>query len=290
MTAKCIDCLLSRVYYEALLSTSDEEQIMKACTAGLMTMCKVFSPDECSARVATHVHRAVYQALEDEDPYKELKDISNLVAMDVLPLARRFVEEADTERERLKRALLSATIGNAFDFGVKDFEVPYRQFEERFLEYAKQGFAVDDIDEMLNIAKDEDVVYITDNCGEIVFDSLAIRELKEVASHITLVVRGAPIMTDATMEDVVWLGLDKVVDRVLTTGSNAVGVLLDEVPKELFESLNNSSLIIAKGMANYETLSEYNLSPICYLMMAKCTTVAGNVGAKKGELVARLVK
>jgi len=68
--ARCIECLLSRVRYEAKLSTGDEEKIMKACLTGLRAMCNYFRPDECSGRVATLVHRDVYKALEDPDPYK----------------------------------------------------------------------------------------------------------------------------------------------------------------------------------------------------------------------------
>jgi uncharacterized protein with ATP-grasp and redox domains len=75
---------------------------------------------------------------------------------------------------------------------------------------------------------------------------------------------------------------------VLTTGSNAVGVSLREAPPELLEALRSSDLIISKGMANYESLSDAGFRPMAYLLRAKCEPVATSIGAKKGMNVARL--
>ena len=101
-------------------------------------------------------------------------------------------------------------------------------------------------------------------------------------------VKGAPILTDATLEDASETGVNGKADRVLTTGSNAVGVNLDEAPYDLVEALNSSSLIISKGMANYESLSEYDFKPIAYLLRAKCEPIANSLGVKKGWNVAKL--
>jgi uncharacterized protein with ATP-grasp and redox domains len=92
------------------------------------------------------------------------------------------------------------------------------------------------------------------------------------------------------MEDVKRMGLDQKVDRVLTTGSNAVGVSLEEAPAELIKALKSSSLIISKGMANFESLGDKGFKPMAYLLRAKCDPVAAAIGAKKGHNVAKLVR
>ena len=102
------------------------------------------------------------------------------------------------------------------------------------------------------------VVYLADNCGEILIDTLVFEIIKKMGGNITLVVRGAPILNDVTMEEIEGSGIADQVDRVLTTGSNAIGVRLQEAPAELKDALDNASLIISKGMANYETMSEEN--------------------------------
>jgi hypothetical protein len=131
---------------------------------------------------------------------------------------------------------------------------------------------------------------VADNVREIVYDGLLIEQMRKLGARVTLVVRGAPILTDATMEDVWEFGLDKVADGVTTTGSNAIGIKLDEIPAELRDILPRASLIIAKGMANYEMLSEYSFKPVAYLMRVKCAPVAESVGARVGDFIARLVR
>ena len=53
------------------------------------------------------------------------------------------------------------------------------------------------------------LVYLTDNCGEIVMDKLFIQEIQKYYPRIqvTVIVRGKSVMNDATMEDAVEVGL-----------------------------------------------------------------------------------
>jgi hypothetical protein len=92
------------------------------------------------------------------------------------------------------------------------------------------------------------------------------------------------------MADVRQLNLEDKVDRVLTTGCNAIGVAFDEAPQELLEAFDKASLIISKGMANYETLSERKMGPIAYLLQTKCESVAQDMGLEKGYSVAKLMR
>jgi len=287
MESQCMECLLSRVRYEAILTGCDDDTVFDVCKQSMETMCSAFEHTRWSARVATQVHRTAYSALGCDDPYVDIKKMCNSSAMRALPTAERVLSKVSSPFERFRTAMLIATIGNAFDFGVAGFEVPHEHFESELVRMCSKGFDVDDTSEMLPLLGD--VVYLTDNCGEIVLDVLALRQLKEMGARLTLVVKGAPIITDATMEDVHALGLESRVDRVLTTGSNAIGVCLEEAPEELLHALDSASLVIAKGMANYESLSEYELSvPIAYFMMIKCDVVARSLGVQKDMLVALL--
>jgi len=79
-------------------------------------------------------------------------------------------------------------------------------------------------------------------------------------------------------------------DSVLNRGCNAIGVAFDEAPQELLEAFDKASLIISKGMANYETLSERKMGPIVYLLQTKCESVAQDMGLEKGHSVAKLMR
>lgn len=278
----CAHCLLSRVYFEAELSTGDETLRHKAVEAGLEELNNRFRQGASAASVSTAVHRRVYGILDNPDPYAEKKRTSNEAALAVLPAARRFAGDS------FRRAVIASIIGNSFDFGVLGHDVRENEFPDVFGKLSSEGLRIDDTGAMEGLLGD--VVYIADNCGEIVFDTLLIGKIKSLGGRVTLVVRGAPMLNDATVEDVRMLGIDRMVESVMTTGSNAVGLCIEEAPRDLIGKMEAASLIISKGMANYETLSEHSFNNIAYLLRAKCDAVAKDIGVKKGDMVAMLVR
>ncbi|VVB93572.1 Uncharacterised protein [uncultured archaeon] len=279
---RCAPCLLSRVQFEAELSTKDLELQKKAVLAGIEVLREYLVDGAPATHLSTKIHREAYRVLGDIDPYHEKKQQSNAAAKKLMPFARDFVSEKDSFR----RAVLAAIIGNSFDFGVLGFDADKATAKETMLRQFEHGLDVDDTDRMKKMLRD--VVYLADNCGEIVFDTLLFEEIKKLGGKITLVVRGAPILNDVTMKEVMELGLEKKVERVLTTGSNAIGVCLKEAPPELVGALGKASLIISKGMANYETMSEYEFKPIAYLLKTKCESVAEAMGLSRNMNVARV--
>lgn len=279
---RCAPCLLSRVQFEAELSTGDVALQKKAVLAGIEVLRKYLVDGAPATHLSTKIHREAYRVLGDIDPYRKKKQQSNEAAGKLLPLARDFVSEKDSFR----RAVLASIIGNSFDFGVLGFDADKEIAKEAMLRQFERGLDVDDTERMKALL--DNVAYLADNCGEIVFDTLLFEEIKKLGGKITLVVRGAPILNDVTMKEVMELGLDKKVDRVLTTGSNAIGLCLKEAPPELVEALGSASLIISKGMANYETMSEYDFKPIAYLLKTKCESVAEAMGLRKNMNVARV--
>ncbi len=284
ITPECVPCLISRVLYEAKLSTTDARTQLKAEEAAVKVMCAE-SFDGPIALLSTAVHRATYRVLGDEDPYRSVKQVANETAMKLLPTVQSIITSSD---DRFRSAVIAAIIGNTFDFGVMGFEVEVNDFENEVSTIYRHGLDVDDTGAMKALLSN--VVYIADNAGEIVYDRLLIEQIRDLGGYVTLVVRGAPILTDATLEDAWDFGLDGIANQVMTTGSNAVGIKLDEIPDELKQALSNASLIIAKGMANFEMLSEYNFRPVAYLMRVKCKPVADAVGARVGDFIAQLVR
>lgn len=279
---RCAPCLLSRVQFEAELSTNDVDLQKKAVLAGIEVLREYLIDGAPATHLSTKIHREAYRVLGDIDPYREKKQHSNEAAKKLLPAVRDFVSETDSFR----RAVLASIIGNSFDFGVLGFDAEREVAKDTIMKQFGRGLDVDDTDRMKSML--ENVVYLADNCGEIIFDTLLFEEIRKLGGRITLVVRGAPILNDVTMTEVWEIGLDRKVDRVLTTGSNAIGVCLREAPPELVRALGSASLIISKGMANYETMSEYGFKPIAYLLRTKCESVAEAMGLKRNMNVARV--
>jgi uncharacterized protein with ATP-grasp and redox domains len=285
---RCAPCLLNRTLYEAGLSTKDESLIFKAMQGGLEYLNKNFKEGATGTDISTGIHRRVYAILGDDDPYREIKEQSNAIALKLMPAVRKRVAETPA-KDQFRLAVLASIIGNNFDFGLQEHQIEIGDFEALFADEMERGLQVDDTGAIMDLAKDGRVVYLTDNCGEIYFDELVLEMLKAAGAHVTLVVRGGNIVTDATMEDVRRMGLERKVDSVLTTGSNAIGVCMKELPAETLRAMKAADVIVSKGMANYESLSDEGFRPIAYLMRAKCEPVARSIGVKKGWNVAKLV-
>lgn len=170
----------------------------------------------------------------------------------------------------LEKSLLYARIGNYIDFAALsnvDQATVFTLLEEKSTESL-------DEEEYRNFLRDlssaKKLVYLTDNCGEVVLDKLAVKILKEKYPDldITVIVRGYPVVNDATMEDAEEIGLTDLV-RVIGNGSNVVGTWIPGITSEARDLLYDADLIIAKGQGNFETLNDCGLN-IYYLFLCKC--------------------
>lgn len=170
----------------------------------------------------------------------------------------------------LEKSLLYARIGNYIDFAALsnvDQATVLTLLEEKSTESL-------DEEEYRNFLRDlssaKKLVYLTDNCGEVVLDKLAVKILKEKYPDldITVIVRGYPVVNDATMEDAEEIGLTDLV-RVIGNGSNVGGTWIPGITSEARDLLYDADLIIAKGQGNFETLNDCGLN-IYYLFLCKC--------------------
>lgn len=286
MQPECVPCILGRLLFETnLVDPSKGKEVM---VEAIRILNETFEKGGNSAHLASRLHRKTYEIIGSDDPYHELKKRSNRVALSILPEAEKFI---DASEDRFLAATIVAIAGNVLDFGIRSGSMTPERLAENFGAMLKEGLGHDDTKRIKEYIKPgAKVLYFTDNCGEIVLDRPLIREIRDMGAEMTLVVKGRPILTDATMEDVRELGMEREVDRVLTTGTDAVGIDLNNMPAELKEALENCDIIIAKGMANYEAFSDSEYRPIAYLMKTKCRPVADSIGLPKGISVAKLME
>jgi uncharacterized protein with ATP-grasp and redox domains len=277
---RCYDCLLSRVRLECGLCGAGKEQTESVVAACGDVLDRLRKEPLTHPQIASAMHRQAYELLESGDPFAALKEQSNQEAIAVCRKVRGRLSS-------FRDFVLASVIGNTYDYGVKGHTVT-RDFLAYFDHEFSTGLAIDDTAEIEKRAAR--VVYITDNCGEIVFDRLLLEYLHRKGSKITLAVRDAPILNDATMEEVRTLRLDRFTDTITTTGCGCeLGVRLDCMPPELSRAVADCTVILAKGMANYESLSLYpDLPPVAYLMAVKCEPIADEVGVPRGSKVALL--
>jgi uncharacterized protein with ATP-grasp and redox domains len=127
----------------------------------------------------------------------------------------------------------------------------------------------------------QNILYLVDNAGEIAFDRLLIEQLP--TEKITVVVKGKPVINDATMEDAEFVGLTDIVE-VIDNGSDAPGTILETCSQNFRDRFEEADLVIAKGQGNYETLSDLDKN-IFFILKAKCPVIARDIGCEIGDMI-----
>jgi hypothetical protein len=288
--AECAACVLSRAAAEVKEATTNPALRLRAMSDLLRLLTKEFRPTAVPADLGTKRDRVIRRVTGNSDPYKRSKRISNEKALKLLSYARKIVEEGYTQEDRFKRACLCAIVGNIIEFDIPGHKATYSSLRKSFRE-ASKDLVVDDISKAYELAKKaRTVLYLADNAGEIVFDTLLVEQLKNMGLTVIVAVKGAPVINDATLEDAEASGMSKIADKVITTGADAVGLALKEVSAEFHSAYDSTDLIFAKGMGYAETLTEYKLKkPHLLLLRTKCNPVADFFGVPREKNVAKLM-
>jgi len=213
-----------------------------------------------------------------EDPYIEVKQQSNKFALELYPEMKALVEKSNTPFET---ALRIAVAGNIIDFGVTG-TVDLGRVRETVTHALEAPLNDALVETMQTAVRDaQDILYVADNAGEIVFDRLLIERMP--LERVTVVVRGGPIINDATMDDAQSTGLTDLVD-VVESGTRSAGTILETCNRPFRERFARADLIVAKGQGNYEALNDVD-RPIFFLLKAKCPVIARHLDCQVGDIV-----
>lgn len=235
------------------------------------------SLEEAPARTTTVLHRMLRRRT-GVDPYQSVKEAYNRIALDKLPALRSMAASKD---DRLEGGVRVAVAGNVIDFGIYDAIDLDRSIEESFRlplsPAAYRAFAG-------KTAQSRDILYLCDNAGEIVFDRVLLDILRTMGKRVMAVVKGAPVINDATGEDARAAGLHES-SEVMDNGSDGIGTLLETCSDRFRELYAGADMIISKGQANYETLVQEDDERIFFLFKVKCPVVAQHLDRPNGDIV-----
>lgn len=273
---ECIPCFARQAAEAVALAVADpaaREALLRRLMHEIADADWTASPPVMGQRI----HRLIRAAVGNRDPYREVKDRMNRMAVQLLPAMR---EEMNRQHDRREAAVRLAIGGNLLDAGAKT-QISAEGLPGHLETIWTQPLR-GDVDALFRAAERAHcILYLADNAGEIVFDRLLIEALP--TEKITVFVRGMPVINDATMEDAVAAGLPEVVP-VLGNGSDVPGTLPGECSEEFRAWFEKADLVIAKGQGNYETLSETTKHTF-FLFTVKCPVVSAHVGESVGSLV-----
>ncbi|MDX9703967.1 MAG: ARMT1-like domain-containing protein [Candidatus Auribacterota bacterium] len=275
----CIPCFLRQTIESARLTT-DDELVHESITREVLRLTAEMDMDQSPPAIGQQIHRLIRSLAGNDDPYRTLKEKYNIMAM------RLYSELAKKVRESInpiESAIRLAIAGNIIDLGVKT-SLNESEVEDIIRKSLYQAFDNTDFDEFCGeIDKARDILYLADNAGEIVFDRLLIELLP--LEKITVVVKGYPVINDATMQDAEFVGLTAITD-VIDNGSDAPGTILETCSQRFQARFEQADLIIAKGQGNYETLSNSS-KKIFFILKTKCPVIAKDLSCDIGTMVLR---
>ena len=287
---ECASCILHRGYSQIIEATQNPSVQFRTMSALTQLLAEEFNPSATPALLGTKRDRIVKRIVGISDPYAKRKQLSNQKALETLPQVERLVLNEKTAASRFRLACLCAIVGNTMEFDIPGHTFSYDDMET-LVKRAELDLVIDDISKIFNLSKNaRKIMFLTDNAGEIVFDMLLVRELKKLGANVIVGVKGGPVLNDATIEDAKYVGMNEIADDVVTTGTDAVGLIPEECSEEFLTLYRSSDMIIAKGMGHVETLTEFDLiSPHALLLRTKCNPVANFLNVQRNKNVAKLV-
>jgi uncharacterized protein with ATP-grasp and redox domains len=269
----CIPCFI-RQALEAARLVSENPAVHERILREVLHWAGEMDLNQPAPVMGQRIHRRLREIIGVEDPYRAAKDFQNRMALELFPALKDKVASA---ADPLMTAVRLAIAGNVIDLGANGnlAESILRDDVNRAL---NEDFVGDWSGFRAKLAEAECILYLTDNAGEIAFDRLLIEQL--FPKRVTVAVRGAPVINDATIKDARAVGLHQIVE-VIDNGSDAPGTLIEGCSPEFKRRFFEADLILAKGQGNFESLSDEPY-PVIFLFQAKCPVIANHARVPLG--------
>lgn len=273
---RCFYCFV-RAFEKTLAKSDIPKEAKNSFTREMVNYYHAKWDNLNSPEFARELHHLLRSFTQNPDPYKEEKRRYNDIALSLIPELKKNLNHNNPDA--FLTALRLSIAGNIIDFAACDSF----NLEKTIATALDSKLAIDNSDKLrLAVQKAGSILFLGDNVGEIVFDRLFI----EVLNHpnLTYVVRGAPVINDATLEDAEYTGMKRIA-RVISSGYDAPSTIPEKSSPEFQEYFRNADLIISKGQGNLEGLVHLSDQRIYFLLMAKCDVMAEFLKVPKNSLV-----
>ena len=265
MNSQCLECNLKR-NLKLARTLGNEEQTM--VFARRLLELYLNAPKEAPSP---------YMGPQIADLFHELYGLSlDRFHQEKIDSNRFFLEREDQILKKVESAedpvfagLQFSILGNYLDFSALQGKVSFDTLEEMMekalhmeLDRETYGSFCRELEQGTNL------LYLTDNAGEIGFDKIFAQQIRKRYPHLTITfcVRGAICQNDATREDAQVVGLPF---PVIDNGNRVAGTVLNELSREAEQAIQEADVILAKGMANVETMLGCGLN-LYYAFLVKC--------------------
>lgn len=271
----CLPCFLTQAKLIAQRVSDDPDLIFRTVRYAATTAIPQAEMARTPAENATIVFRAAAGFVGVVDPYEAEKRRYNGLALGVYDALKDYCEHAP---DPLEAALKVSALGNVLDLNILgDVDMAQVADQAQGVMWGLSHYERFQHD----VAAAQRILILADNAGEIVFDRLLVEALPP--GTVTYAVKSGPIANDVLLADAEQVGMHEVA-RVIETGSDQFGTPLAYCSPQFRAAFAAADVVISKGMANIETLSEVNAN-LYFILKVKCPVVAAHVGARHGDIV-----
>ncbi len=280
MKDQCLPCLVNQVIKVADITQAPDRE---ALYRKIFTFLAQLDFQKTNPEVIGETFAILKSHLKNDDPYYEVRKYYNMLLMD---MSESIEEHIGSDEYPFYQAVKYAVIGNIIDFN----PIYNRTMEEimKFINDAEHlDFTINHVEALQkDIQEAKTLLYLGDNCGEICLDKLLIKQIKKENPNLKVYfgVRGAAVVNDSVEADAYDVGIDEYA-AIISNGDNALGTVLERTSEAFRKIFESADVVIAKGQANYECLSEYEKKKIYFLLMAKCQVIANDIGVGTNSLV-----
>jgi uncharacterized protein with ATP-grasp and redox domains len=239
-----------------------------------------FPLDRTPPEMGRIIHRIVREESGNRDPYAAIKSESTRNALQLMGNVRRVITGSARPFEMAVRFSIA---GNIMDYALLSKWSPL-ELDSLTEKTRRESLDTASVEKLHTAARRaRSILVIGDNAGETVFDRLLIEQMEGAAIYYA--VKGSPVINDATLHDARAAGLDRVAELV-ENGNDAPGTLLEDCSESFRRIFDEAELVIAKGQANYETLSQA-ARPVFFLTQVKCPVIGRDLGEPVGRWVVK---
>jgi hypothetical protein len=270
----CLPCFLNQGLKAARMCAPGNEALHRQVLLSWSSRLADLDIDRPPPAVAGELYRDITPLLDTDDPFYTEKKRTNARALELLPHLRQQVEKS---LHPFRTALELSMVGNLMDSGVGkelDWEAELDLLEQNLDEAAYQNLRQ-------ALQEHGQVMILGDNAGEIVLDTILVQQLQQLGCRVVYVVRGSPIINDATMEDAEEVGMSRLC-QVISSGVDTPGTVLERCTADFLEALEASPVVLSKGQGNLESLWQERRD-IFYALKIKCGVVSDLTGLPEGS-------
>ena len=288
-----------QIAYNFAIKTTDNNKRQIEIIRESLKILSNISSKSFTAGLSIKIIKRIEELTGVIDPYKEEKQKSNEIMLDLEKSMNELINSYKNDFERFYKIILLTIFGNIIDFatGGHHFELSRESMNQQMIDVLELKPKINSSKKFYNLIKtgNKNIMYLVDNAGEIVCDKFLIKNLVNYGNKVIIVVKNKPLANDVTTEDIKYMDLSQINGvRIIEGERFCLGFLFNNVPSIFKHELQTTDILISKGQNHFETIMKYQNEfldkDIIFILRVKCDPLAKFLGVKKGDNIIKYIK